>query len=150
MSLHLVSMLIHTSKEVRASMHIQHYPLPRITHALPFLIIGFHLNPLSLQIAPQSAPLPPSLPANFLNTMVPQLFLYSFRCLCDVLLLDLDLVYPDPRRMRHPLGREALDIFDGVVGRVEQEFLDQVEALVVGNLRRGFLRACFAIEILFR
>jgi len=81
--------------------------------------------------------------------MVPQLFLYCFRRLRDEFLRDLELVHLHPRRMRYPLRSKALDVLDCVVGGIEQEAPNQIEAFVVGNMGCGLLRARFAIEILF-
>lgn len=43
---------------------------------------------------------------------------------------------------------ETLDVFDGVVGGVEEELADEMEAFVVGDVGCGFLGAFFAFEVL--
>lgn len=85
MSLHLIPMLIHTPKKVRASMHIQHNSPPRILQHLPLIIIRPHLNPLRFDFTPRSPPLPPNFAPHLLNSMMTQLLLYVFCGLLDVL-----------------------------------------------------------------
>lgn len=131
-------------------MDIQHNSLSRIIRTFTLIIIGLHLNPLCLQFAPRSTPLPPGLPSNLLDAMVTQLFLYRFGRFLDILLRNLDLVYLHPGRMRYPLRSETLYIFDGMVGGIEEEASDQIQAFVVGDMGCRFLRARFAIEVLSR
>ena len=145
MSLHLIPMLIHTPKEVRTAMHIQHDSLPFISRLLPLFIVRSHLDPFCLQFAPWSAPLPPELSSNLLNAMMAQLLLYVLCAFRDVFLGDLDLVQLHPARVRNPLRGEALDFLDGVVGGIEEKLLNQMETFVVGDMRRGLLRKGFAI-----
>jgi hypothetical protein len=125
-SLHLIPMLIRASKKVRTTMYIKHNPLPRIPRSLPLICIGSHLNPLCLKLATRSAPLPPVLSTDFPNTMMTQLLCYRFCTFGDVVLGDLDLVNEDPAWMGHPLCSETLDIFNGMMGGVQQEFPNQV------------------------
>jgi hypothetical protein len=126
MSLHLIPMLVHATKEVSATMHIQHNPLPRIARPLPLMIICSHLNPFCVQFTSRPAPLPPGFSTHFLNPMVTQLPLYYFRCLCDEFLRNIDLVHLYPSWMRNPLRCESLDIFDSMAGSVQEELPNDV------------------------
>jgi len=45
----------------------------------------------------------------------------------------------------NPLTGERLDIFDCVVGAVDEELADEVEADVVGNVGGGLLMERFAV-----
>jgi len=73
MSLQLVPMLIHATKEVGTTMHIQHDSLALLPTRLPLRVIPPHLNPFSLECAAFPPPLPPFLPPNFVDAMVSQL-----------------------------------------------------------------------------
>lgn len=119
MSLHLIPMLIHTSKEIGTTMHIQHHPLPTVPRLLPLMIVRSHLNPFCSQLTPRSSPLPPRLSSNLLDPIWTQLVLYSIRSSLNEVLTDFGFVYFDPVGMRDPLGCEALNIFDCVVGGVD-------------------------------
>jgi len=46
------------------------------------------------------------------------------------------------------LAGEGLDIFDGVMGSVDEELADEVEADVVGDVGGGLLMEGFAVEVL--
>ena len=48
----------------------------------------------------------------------------------------------------HPLAGEGLDIFDCMMGAVDEELADEVEADVVGDVGGGFLMEGFAIQVL--
>jgi hypothetical protein len=150
MSLHLISMLVYTTKEVRPAVYIEHNPFPRVIIPLSLLVITSHLNPFRLHLTPRPPPLPPCLAPDSLNAMRAQLLLYRFCGFRDVLVGNRDLVKLDPSRMRNPLRSEALDLFDGMVRRVEEELADQMDTFVVGDVRRGLLRETFAIEVLGR
>lgn len=50
--------------------------------------------------------------------------------------------------MGNPLAGEGLQLFDRVARGVGEERPDEVKALVVGDVRRGFLASRLAIEIL--
>ena len=50
--------------------------------------------------------------------------------------------------MGNPLGSEALYFLDGVMGCVEEELADQMEAFIVRYMSCGLLGECFAIEVL--
>lgn len=148
MSLQLVPMGIHAPKIIPPAVHIQHDPLPRIARALPRLIIRPHLDPLRRHLAPGPPPLPPRLPADALDAAGAQLRLHDGRGAREVRLGDARLVQLDPARARHPLRGEALDVLDGVVRGVGQELGHQLQPLVVGDVRRGFLREPFPAEVL--
>lgn len=45
----------------------------------------------------------------------------------------------DPLWVRDPLGREGLQLLDGVVGDILQERTDEVQTLVVGEMGRRAL-----------
>lgn len=142
-------MRIHAAKEIGPAVHIQHDPPPRIVPLLPLVEIRSHLDPLRAHIAPRPAPLPPRLPPDPLDPVGAQLRLDSFCAGHQVRLGDRDALDFDPVGAGYPLGGEALDVFDGVVRGVQKEFLDEVQALVVGDVGGGFLGEAFlAIEIL--
>ena len=66
----------------------------------------------------------------------------SFR---NVFLGDFDLINLDPAWMRYPLRCKALDVFDCVVGRVEEKFTNEMKTFVIGNMRCRLLCKRFAI-----
>jgi hypothetical protein len=150
MPLHLIPMFIRAPKKVRPAMNIKHDSLALPTRTLPLIIILSHLNPLRLQLAPGASPLPPSLPTNLLHAMRAQLFLYVCCAFRDLRRGNGDLVDFHPVRMRHPLRGEALDFFDCVVRGVDEEFADEVQAFVVGDVRGGLLMEGLAVEVLRR
>jgi len=96
-------------------MYIQHDSLSRILILLPLIIIRSHLNPLRLELALWSSPLPPSLASNLSYAMWTQLLLYCFGPFLEELVGYGDLIYLDPARMGDPLGSKALDVFNGIV-----------------------------------
>lgn len=61
-----------------------------------------------------------------------------------------DLVNLDPTRGWYPLRGESLDVFDGMMGRVDKELADEVHAFVVGDMGSRFLAKRFAIEVLWQ
>ena len=66
-------MFIHASKKISAAMYVQHDTLAIIVHLLPVIIIAAHLNPLCLQFALVSSPLPPQLPSDAIDSIMAQL-----------------------------------------------------------------------------
>lgn len=108
-------MRIHAAEEVPPAVHIQHDPLPGIAPLLALVEIRAHLDPLRAHIAARPAPLPPRLPPDPLDPVGAQLRLERLRAGHQVRLGDRDAVHLDPVGAGHPLGGEALDVFDGVV-----------------------------------
>lgn len=53
-----------------------------------------------------------------------------------------------PLRVGNPLAGEGLQFFDGVARGVGEEGPDQVQAFVVGQVRGGFVREGFPVEVL--
>ena len=70
MSLHLISMLIHAPEKVRSPMNVQHDPPSLISSPLPLLVVISHLDPFRLEFCLLPPPLPPRLPANFVDAFV--------------------------------------------------------------------------------
>lgn len=146
--LHLIPMLIRAPKKVRPPMNIQHDPPRLLARLAPLVRVVAHLNPLRAQLALRPPPAPPLLPADLLHAVMAQLLGDGLSALGDVRLGDGDLLDEDPRRAGHPLRGEALDVLDGVVRGVDEEFADEVEAFVVGDVGGGFLREGLAVEVL--
>lgn len=69
MALELIAVFIDTPKEVGSPMYIEHDPLALF--AFPSIKVSPHLNPLGLQGAAVSSPLPPFLSSYLVNAMVP-------------------------------------------------------------------------------
>lgn len=46
------------------------------------------------------------------------------------------------------LARKGLEIFDGMIGGMVEEFSDNAEAFVVGYVGGGFVTAWFTVQIL--
>lgn len=150
MPLHLVPVLIDTTKEVSTPVHIEHDSVSLLSRSLPLLLIGLHFNPIGLQLTARSAPLPPCLAANHFDTMGSQLLLYRLCGRCTKLFGNVNLLDFHPRRVRHPLRSEALDIFDAMVRGVSKKLADQVQPFVVGYVRGRLLAVCSPVEILGR
>jgi hypothetical protein len=115
---------VHTPKEIRTSVHIQHNPPPGILILLPFIVVFPHLNPLSFHLISRSSPLPPSLAAHFLYAMMPQLLYNRIRGLVQIFFGNDHFVELHPGGMGDPLRGEALDIFDSMMGSVKEETPD--------------------------
>ena len=71
----------------------------------------------------------------------------SFRSALKKLGRDFSIVDAHPQRRGDPLAGEALDVLDGVFGGVVEELADQAQALVVGDVRGGFLAQGRAVEV---
>ncbi len=142
-------MLIHTPKEISTSMNVKHYSLAIFLQSFPLLIVGLHLHPLRLEIAPLSTPLPPSAASNPVDALVSQLRNYCICSITDCFLRDCDFFYPTPGRIWYPLRGEGLDVFDSMVGGVEEEAADKKKTLMIGNMCDRLLAEGFAIEILY-
>jgi|TARA_R110002003_G_scaffold79_7_gene7064 hypothetical protein len=109
MSLHLIAVLVHTAKEVRAAMHIQHYAVSLgDVELFPRIIVLAHFNPFSLQRCAISSPLPPCLPANRFDAFWPKLCADELSRTLQLTGCDLDDLHVDPVRHWHPLRREGL------------------------------------------
>lgn len=80
--------------------------------------------------------------------MVTQLCNERLGCLCNILFGNQGFVNLYPRRMRDPLGRETLDVFDRIQRRIVQELSDKEEALMVGYMCGGLLVKGFTVEVL--
>ena len=68
MALELIPMFVHASKEVGTPMYIKHYSFALL--APPFIKVSPHLDPLCLQDAVVSTPLPPFLASYSVNPMM--------------------------------------------------------------------------------
>jgi hypothetical protein len=73
MSLHLVSMFIHASEEISATMHIQHNSTAPVIVLLACIVVSSHFNPLSLELCSFPSPLPPFASANLIDAFVAEL-----------------------------------------------------------------------------
>lgn len=58
------------------------------------------------------------------------------------------MVDENPGWAGDPLRREALDVFDSVMGCVEEELAYQMKAFIVRDVRSGLLGEGFAVDIL--
>lgn len=107
MSLHLISMLVHTPKEVRTTMDIEHDTFPSFFTFLPLVMICLHFNPLCLQLTTWPPPLPPDFASNSFNSVMSQLRIYSVSSFFDVVCRNGDLIHMNPVRMGN-LGESNL------------------------------------------
>lgn len=141
-------MLVDATKEVGAAMYIEHNSFPLLAASGPFLEIPSHLNPFSLQCIALAPPLPPLLTTNLVNAMVAKLGNECIRSSRQSLLVDGDLVDFDPPRTRYPLGGEALDVFNSVLGGVGEEVTNQIDPFMVGYMSGRLLAKRLAIKVL--
>ena len=148
MSLQLIPMLVHTPKEVCASVYVQHYALAGIIGSLALVIVGPHLYPLGPETRVLFPPLPPLATAHGANAFIAQLFLQQCGGAVQVLRRDDKIVHLDPLRDGDPLGRKRLQLFDGVVGRVFEEASDQLKAFVIRDVRGRVVFLGFLAEVL--
>jgi len=147
-SLHLVAMLIHTPEIIRPAVDIQHTSCTVLTTQLSCSIIRPQLNPVRLQWCLDTAPLPPRWATYSLNACRSKLFLNVRGSSVDVVSRYRNIFCAYPVWCRHPLTGEGLNIFDCVVGAVDEELADEVEADVVGDVGGGLLMEGFAVEVL--
>jgi len=66
----------------------------------------------------------------------------------DVVSRDWNIFCAYPVWCWHPLTGEGLDIFDCMMGSVDEELADEVETDVVGDVGGGLLMEGFAVEVL--
>ena len=124
-------MLIHTAKKVGTAMHVEHDPFAFLSTGIPLCMIPPHFNPLSLQCAVISSPLPPLLSSNFVDAMMSQLSSYSFCCSRYALLRYGDFINFHPVWIRDPLRGESLYILDFVVRGVVEKLTNEVDTLMI-------------------
>ncbi len=62
---------------------------------------------------------------------------------------DRDIVSLDPRRIRHPLGSEGLQVLDRVVRGIFEKGLNKIKAFVVGDVGGGLRVSFLSIGILY-
>jgi hypothetical protein len=60
------------------------------------------------------------------------------------------MVDSDPLRMWDPLAGEGLQLLDGVTGGMGQKGADQVQSLVIGEMRCGLVGQGLPVQVLFR
>ena len=96
-------------------MDVEHDTPAGVVIPLALVVVGPHLDPLGLERAVGLPPLPPLPPADLADAVRAQLGLEHRRCMGDLVVGDLNLLDLDPLRMRHPLGRESLELLDRVV-----------------------------------
>lgn len=70
MSLHLVPVLVYASEEICTTMDIQHNSGPLVAFLFPSIVIASHLNPLGLELATLSSPLPPLASPNLIDAFM--------------------------------------------------------------------------------
>lgn len=151
MPLQLVSVHIDAAKEVGPAVDVEHDAAPLICRLLAREVVSAHLDPLGFQLAPGTSPLPPCLAADLVDALGTELRLDGCGGFGDLCRGNDDFLRLDPCWIGDLLGGEALELFDGVVGGVEEKLPDQGEAFVVGDVGRWFEGpglALFAIEIL--
>lgn len=68
--------------------------------------------------------------------------------LVDVVERDVYVFCSNPSGIGHPLAGECLDIFNGVVGRIDKERSDEIEADVVGDVGSWFFVEVLAANVL--
>ena len=148
MSLKLVSVLVHAAKEIGTPMDVEHDPPRRFLGSFPLFIITAHLNPISPERGAWSAPLPPRLSSEQLDSFRAELLSQSKSCLFDCGLRDGQVLGSDPGGRGYPLRGESLDILDGMMRGIDEELANEMQRDVVGNVGSGLLLALLAIKVL--
>lgn len=151
MPLQLVSVHIDAAEEVGAAVHVEHDAAPLICCLLAREVVGAHLYPFCPQLAPGTSPLPPCFAADLVDALGTELRLDGCGGFGDLRQGDDDFIRLDPCWIGDFLGGEALELFDGVVGGVEEELPDQGEAFIIGDVGGWFEGpglALFAVEVL--
>ena len=147
-SLKLVSMFVHTTEEVRATVNVEHYALALLLLFRSPVVVRSHLDPFCLQLAIVPSPLPPKLASDVIDTLMSELSYEEIGGFCDLNVWDFHVFRFDPSRARNPLGCESLYFFNGMMGSVGEELANEAQSFVVGNVRCGFLLPRLAIEVL--
>lgn len=141
-------MLVDAPEIICTAMYVEHHATERFVVFLPLVCIRAHLDPLSLQRALWSSPVPPFPPANLTDAIRPQLSLNQLCCSAEVLVGYGDAFQLDPLWVRDPLRCESLDLFDGVMGGILEERSNQVQSLVVREMRGRLLLQVLFVEVL--
>lgn len=149
MALHLISVRINATEEVRASMHIEHDPFTRGTCASSGTVIALHLNPFRLQVPHGPAPLPPRLSSDAHDPSVPELRIDALCRVGEVFVRDSFFIDLDPVRGGDLLGREGLHVLDGMVGDMLEERADNIEPFVVRHMRGGLVATWLTVQVLY-
>lgn len=140
MALHLIAVHVDAAKEVCAAVNIEHDPPTGVLVLLPLVVVRPHLDPFGLQRAWVGLPpLPPLAPADLANALWSELGFEQAGGVLELVGRDSYVVDLDPLWVRDPLGREGLQLLDGVVGDILQERTDEVQTLVVGEMSRRAL-----------
>jgi hypothetical protein len=114
-------MFVDAPEIIRTPVYVKHHTTQWFVILFPLIRIRPHLDPLSLQRAFRSSPVPPFPAANLTDAIRPQLSLYQFCCSAEVLVRNRDAFKLDPLRVRDPLSRESRDLFDGVLRGIFEE-----------------------------
>jgi hypothetical protein len=148
MALHLISVRINATEEVRASMHIEHDPFTRGIRASSGMVIALHLNPFRLQVPHGPTPLPPRLSSDAHDPSVPELRIDALCRVGEVFVRDSFFIDLDPVRGGDLLGREGLNILDRMVGDMLEERADNIEPFVVRYMRGGLVATWLTVQVL--
>lgn len=126
MSLHLISVLLDTAKEITSTMDVEHDSVALAIGTFSFIVIGTHLDPFCFQGTGASPPLPP-LPATHLLYAVFAKVCYDGVCgFGHMLVGDCDILSAHPWRVRHYIGSKRLDVVDSLTRSIFEEGADQV------------------------
>lgn len=155
MALQLIPMCLNTPKVICTTMDVQHNPLVAgMVFALvfPLIVVAMHLDPLcaqsSILIPRRATPLPPLFTPHTCNTIRTQLFGDCGSCRIQKFVGNGDSFDLHPVRSGDALGRELLDILDGAPGAQGDEFADDGDAFIVGQMDGGFALAVFPMQVL--
>lgn len=148
-------MRLDTPKVIRTAMDVQHDPLIAnmvFTLVFSLIVVAVHLNPLRLQISilipGRAAPLPPLLTSNTCNTIRTQLFGDRGSCRVQKFVGNCDSFDLHPVRSGDALGSELLDVLDRALGTEGDEFADDGDAFIVGQMDGGLALAVFPMQVL--
>jgi hypothetical protein len=141
-------MLINASKEVGSAMNVHHDSSQRFARLLPLVGIGAHLNPLSLELGTRTPPLPPLPSSNLADAFGAKLLLDEVGGTSQVFVNYGSSFHLDPLRVRNPLRCECLEFLNCVVGSKLEKCANQVQALVIREVRRRLLLGRFLVQIL--
>lgn len=130
-------------------MDVEHDPLPLVVVLLPFMVVRAHLDPFGTEgTGIRLAPLPPLASADFPYAFRAKLGLEGAGRVVELFDRDRHLVDLDPLGVRDPLGSEGLDLLDSMRGDIFEKGPDQVQPLIVGQMRSRPLVERLAVDVL--
>lgn len=141
-------MLVHAAEEVCAAVYVEHNSCAFLLATLALLVVAAHFDPVGLERRLISSPFPPVLASDELHSLWAKLRDQGCCGFLDRGLGDRHLLDMDPSRGWYPLRREALNVLDSVVRRIDEELANEVQCDIIRDMRCGLLLSLLAIEVL--